>query len=114
MGSAPRFLMVDLVAVATLIERHRSGCRYHLRRSLLFSGDDRVYALPALSLAFVPHLAELSKTRARVPCLADARAGPAKSHPTFRTKPGIGCTLSFGRRESKLSVNIDLPFVLAG
>ena len=106
--------MVDLVAVATLVERHRSGCRYHLRRSLLFSGDDRVYALPALPVAFVPHLAELSKGHARVPRLADARAGVAKSHPTLRTKSGIGCALSCGRSESKLAVNIDLPFVLAG
>jgi hypothetical protein len=75
-----------------------------LRRSLLVLGDDRVYALLALSPAFVAHSTELSKARARVPHLADARAGVAKSHPTLRTKPGIGCVLSFGGRESKLCV----------
>jgi hypothetical protein len=113
-GIAPRFLVVDLIAVATFIERHRSGRCYHLRRSLLFSGDDRVYALLALSTAFVAHSAELRKARARVPYLADARAGAAKSHPTLRTKPRIGCALSFSRSESKLSINVDLPFVSAG
>jgi hypothetical protein len=81
---------------------------------LLFSRDDRIYAPLALSPAFVAHPAELSKARARVPYLADARPSVAKSHPTLRTKPGIGCALSFGCSESKLSVNIDLPFVLAG
>jgi hypothetical protein len=85
-----------------------------LRRSLLVSCDDRVYALLALSPAFVAHSAELCEARARVPYLADARAGVAKSHPPLRTKLGIGCAFRFGPSESKLSVNIDLPFVLAG
>jgi hypothetical protein len=85
-----------------------------LRRSLLFSGDDRVYALLALPAAFVSDSAELCEARARLPCLADARTSVPKSHPTLRTKPGIGCALSFGRSESKLSVNIDVLFVLAG
>jgi hypothetical protein len=70
-----------------------------LRRSLLFSGDDRLYALLALSPAFVAHLAELCQARASVPYFADARAGAAKSYPTLRTKPGIGCAVGFGRRE---------------
>src|SRR5215475_7313271 len=71
-----------------------------------------------MSKAFFVHLAVADAIGKFTPLprfdYSDFLPGVAKSHPTLRTKPGIGFALSFGRRESKLSVNIDLLFVLAG